>query len=241
MRVPAAVENQIGKLARDSMQLEMDALLAILLPAAASNLKTDGFLDDAGVAVWAAYLKIERGFAKLRRRFIPTYLSAYNKVSKHASLELKRILSVDVGLVIPGYEKMRKQWADEGVELIQASDKLKKRINKVILDNPDVSANALAKLLREVTGIEVRRAELIARDQILKAYGRQQQLRQKRAGVKRYIWTTVKDGKVRRIHQVLEGTTHTWAKPPVAARNGVHSHPGQIYQCRCTPYPILDD
>lgn len=241
MEVPRAVENRTGKTARDSMSKEMDELLGILIPAAVNSLKTDGFLDDVGVTVWAAYLKIQKKFVELRRKLIPSYRTAYDQVSKHVSSELKRVISVDVGLAIPNYSKMREKWADEGVELIKSSDKLRARINRVIKDNPDASAKALSRLLREVTGIETRRAELIARDQILKAYGRQQELRQKRAGIKNYVWTSVKDSRVRKIHALLEGTVHSWGKPPVAAHNGVHSHPGQIYQCRCTPYPILDD
>ena len=122
----------------------------------------------------------------------------------------------------------------------KTSDEIRKRIEKVVVDNPNARVESLTRKIREVADMEVRRARLIARDQTLKAYARLQEVRQRRAGITQYVWTTVTDGRVRKVHQGLEGSVQSWDAPPVAHRNGTRAHPGQIYQCRCTPYPLVE-
>lgn len=80
------------------------------------------------------------------------------------------------------------------------------------------------------------RANLIGRDQINKLNGQLTELRQTNAGVKKYIWRTVGDNRVRDKHAALEGNEYTWEK---GAPGGIH--PGDEIQCRCYAEPVLDD
>ena len=84
------------------------------------------------------------------------------------------------------------------------------------------------------------RAELIARDQVMKMNSRFNQARQQSLGVTRYEWQTVGDDRVRPAHEELEGTEHDWDEPPTDA-DGNTGHAGDCgINDRCTANPILD-
>ncbi len=92
------------------------------------------------------------------------------------------------------------------------------------------------------------RAALIARDQVSKLNGQLTELRQTNAGVKKYRWRTVGDGRVRgtpgtpsenlgkdKNHFKREGKIFLWSDPPP------DGHPGEPILCRCFAEPVLDD
>ncbi len=106
------------------------------------------------------------------------------------------------------------------------------------------------------------RARLIARDQTAKLNGDMTELRQKDAGVTRYVWRTARDERVRGnpsgkypgaspSHWVMEGLECPWDDDTVyitaegkrasrASIGGPDGHPGQTgYSCRCGAEPIL--
>lgn len=80
------------------------------------------------------------------------------------------------------------------------------------------------------------RANLIGRDQINKLNGNLTRLRQENAGVKRYIWRTVGDNRVRDKHAGFDGKEYNWEE---GAPGGIH--PGDEIQCRCYAEPVIDD
>ncbi|WP_406705956.1 phage minor head protein [Sodalis sp.] len=82
----------------------------------------------------------------------------------------------------------------------------------------------------------VKRARLIARDQIGKLTGQMQRYRQQQAGITHYIWHTMEDSRVRHNHALLDGLTLSWDKPPAAAN---YNHPGGDFQCRCYAEPVI--
>lgn len=79
------------------------------------------------------------------------------------------------------------------------------------------------------------RARLIAQDQTLKAHADLARYRLQSVGVKRYIWRTVGDSRVRPEHADRNGSIFSWDKPPSGG------HPGQNYRCRCRAEAIFDD
>lgn len=85
------------------------------------------------------------------------------------------------------------------------------------------------------------RAELLARDQVGKLNAEINQFRLKKLGVKRYIWRTVGDERVRSRHREVNGKTFSWDDPPSVGVNGQRVHPGQDIQCRCFAEPVLDE
>lgn len=85
-------------------------------------------------------------------------------------------------------------------------------------------------------------ATLLARDQTLSFNGQITKQRQEEIGVKRYVWVTSRDERVRPSHRDLNGKEMSWSDPPVVdEKTGRRAHPGQDYQCRCTASPVLDD
>ena len=96
------------------------------------------------------------------------------------------------------------------------------------------------------------KAQLIARDQVLKLNNQITQQRQVSAGIDSYVWTTSKDERVRgrpggvwansqSDHWALDGKTFKWSQPPVTNPvTGERNHPGQDFQCRCVAVPVVD-
>ncbi len=94
-------------------------------------------------------------------------------------------------------------------------------------------ASEMAKEIRERFKISENRAKLIARDQVSKLNGELTQLRQTSLGVKRYIWRTSQDERVRDEHAEREGQEFLWSQPPA------DGHPGEPINCRCTAEPVI--
>jgi SPP1 gp7 family putative phage head morphogenesis protein len=85
------------------------------------------------------------------------------------------------------------------------------------------------------------RATLIARTETARAASVLTQARAQHIGSESYIWTTAGDWKVRPSHRKLGGTVHRWDEPPLSDMPNYHSHPGQIFNCRCVALPIIPD
>jgi SPP1 gp7 family putative phage head morphogenesis protein len=93
----------------------------------------------------------------------------------------------------------------------------------------------LAKQLDERFDFGVKRAKLIARDQVGKLYGQINSQRQKALGIRSFKWRTVGDERVRDEHAALEGLTFEYDNPP---SEGL---PGQPINCRCYAEPVFDE
>jgi hypothetical protein len=73
---------------------------------------------------------------------------------------------------------------------------------------------------------------------VLAEHTRQIEQLARAAGAAAYIWTTMRDSKVRPLHQLLEGTKQRWDDPPLAGLPSFHGHPGEAAgPCRCVPFP----
>lgn len=103
-------------------------------------------------------------------------------------------------------------------------------------DNAGLRVEALRDLLIERGNVSESRAALIARDQTLKLNGSINRIRQTAAGVESYVWSTSGDERVRETHEKQDGETYEWNSPP--AETG---HPGQDFQCRCVPIPVIPE
>lgn len=79
------------------------------------------------------------------------------------------------------------------------------------------------------------RAKFVARDQVATLNGQVTRMRQERVGIKKYIWQTSEDERVRPSHAALNGEIMSWDDPPP------FGHPGMDYNCRCVAIPYLDD
>lgn len=97
-------------------------------------------------------------------------------------------------------------------------------------------ARELSADIEDQIGIASRRAVVIARDQIGKAYGQINASRQQEIGVSRFTWVTSGDERVRPEHERLDGQIYDY--PDGHPTEGL---PGGPVQCRCHADPILED
>lgn len=80
------------------------------------------------------------------------------------------------------------------------------------------------------------RAMLIARDQSSKLNAALTRARHEEAGIKKYMWSTSGDERVRDSHADKEGQIFEYTNPPADT-----GHPGHDFNCRCVAIPVLDD
>lgn len=155
-------------------------------------------------------------------------------------MQAKSALGIDLQ-ADPNVAPMLTSFRDAGVGLIRSLGREKiARVRSILDDTAGDRVEHIAAKIREETQATPARAQLIARDQVLKLNNAVTQARHVAAGVTEYVWRTSRDERVRSRHQELEGTTQAYASPPIVdRRTGRRAHPGGDYQCRCTAEPIL--
>lgn len=95
----------------------------------------------------------------------------------------------------------------------------------------------LVEVVQKVGGVTEKRARLIARDQTAKMSSAFNKVRQIGLGISRYIWSDSHDKRVRHSHHALNGHTCEWEHPPLI--EGEPLNPGEDYNCRCVPIPVI--
>ena len=129
------------------------------------------------------------------------------------------------------------QWQGTNATLIKdaagkAFDRLDERIKATYFQAPG-DRQAMAKMLQDEYGIQNRRLKLIARDQTSKLGGRLTELRQTNLNIKKYIWDSSGDQRVRPSHRDYDQQTFTWE---IGSPEG---HPGTPVNCRCVAIPVI--
>lgn len=168
-------------------------------------------------------------------------------VDDYVKKELGSVLAINLRKDIPGLSTLIDEWRLRNVELIESGIMARSEVVKLkslLSDVSDVIERAYAEglrvedlsdILKQRYGVSNSRANLIARDQILKLNGDINHHRQTTVGITEYTWSTSRDERVRKSHQALQGTRQQWISPPSVG------HPGQDYQCRCVAIPVPPD
>lgn len=209
-----------------------------------ANLLRPDRLDDA----WPD--ELEKNITSLKISLDTEFAIASNlalkygeKVHKWNSREWQKILhsvlGVDVFQSEPWLVNELEGFSKQNVTLISSiKDESVRKIEGIAQRGIQAGTRheEIAKQIREIYGNSKSRARVIARDQISKLNGQLTMNRQKAIGIKRYIWRTSMDERVRPSHQAKEGKTFYWDKPPSDT-----GHPGQDILCRCSAESILDD
>lgn len=186
-------------------------------------------------------------------RIRPAVAGAQRMLESHTHDQLQRVLAIDLNRDLPELRGQRELWYSQHVELIESgilaeAEEVQLRpslladVRRTIIAAHErgLRVEVLAGVLKERYGVAEKRAELIARDQVLKANGRLTRARQEAVGVTQYRWVTARDARVRDAHRALHGTIQSWDAPPPVGK-GRHEHPGGDYQCRCQAVPIAPD
>lgn len=161
----------------------------------------------------------------------------------------KVVLGVDVFAAEPWIVDEVAAFTRENVSFIKSiSDEYLFDVEQIVFRNVKAgnAPSVISRELRDAFNLTQNRAKLIARDQTGKFHSRLTRLRYEGAGLSRYKWRTLLDGRVRDPdHTSLEGTIQEFKNPPVTVttgkRVGERNNPGEDIQCRCWAEPIFED
>jgi SPP1 gp7 family putative phage head morphogenesis protein len=184
------------------------------------------------------------------------------ETARHNRTELNRQFQALIGIDLPGNDPHLADQLDlfraGNVALItRMTDDLRARIGSTLTNaaRQGLRVEEIRAQVQAVAGVSTSRAELIARDQVLKLNGELTQLRHRQAGITRYEWSTSRDERVRGTpggkwptppggggnHYQLEGGIFEWSSPPIVdTRTGRRAHPGEDFQCRCVAVPVIE-
>ena len=151
--------------------------------------------------------------------------------------QVKRVKGFDVFLDTPGLADVLDGFTKDNVRLV-------KSLKRDYLDRIEGSVKRgfraglrheeVAKEIRRETGVVKKRAKLIARDQIASINGELSRSRQTANGIRRFVWRTSGDERVRDEHQALEGQVFSWET------GSPEGFPGQPVNCRCYAEPVFE-
>jgi SPP1 gp7 family putative phage head morphogenesis protein len=119
-------------------------------------------------------------------------------------------------------------------------------VNKVTLHSKQPT---IAEQIQTEYGVSKNRAQLIARDQIAKLNSQITQMQQVDAGIKEYVWRSMKDSRTRACHRELDGKRFSWNNPPeqwyelengIKKYTGQTANPGEYFQCRCAALAVFE-
>lgn len=117
---------------------------------------------------------------------------------------------------------------------------LRKDLNKFVLSG--VRAENLEEIIKHHQDVSENKARFLARQETKLLVAEYRKNRFKQAGVTKYRWSTVLDGRERELHKKLHGRIFSWDNPPIIDEvTGQRGNPGEAYNCRCMAIPIVED
>ena len=185
---------------------------------------------------WRLVVKAGTGLDISESAQLPPNARLYGNVSTPDMLRARFGLGVDVYRAEPWLVPLQANWTAQNVQLIKSiPEQYLSRVETIVRQGvvSGVSGKELAKQISDASGVTLRRANIIARDQTSKANAQLSEYRMKDLGINRYIWTTSHDERVRPSHRALDGKEFSFDKPPS------EGNPGQPVLCRCWARPVF--
>lgn len=216
--IPAEIKTAISVAETRFTQLakKLDERLAQILPEEITDrLKIDDVLDSA---VW----KVEKAVQKSIKGLTVTPTLTKEQREKLVK-EYAENLKLDI-----------KKWTDEEVL------KLRKSVMKSAMAGNRYEA--MVKKIERSYNVSQGKAKFLARQETSLMMSKLKETRYLDAGVNEYIWGCVVGSPahpVRPMHKKLEGKRFSWNNPPIVDENGNRKNPGQDYNCRCFPRPVV--
>ena len=174
--------------------------------------------------------------AELRAQLTGLATGLAGQSRENLELTIKSAIGVDVLASEPWLAAELAQFVETNMKLVESAEaRHMAKIEESVLRSArqGLRHEELATRIRDID--PAANFNLIARDQIGSFNGQLNELRQKDVGVKRYIWRTSGDERVRDEHVDRDGETFSWNEPPE------DGHPGQPINCRCYSEPVLED
>ncbi len=193
------------------------------------------YINEAAVTRQIRWLELVFGDLLSEERIVERINPVAERVSRFAHRELQSIIGIDVSQNVPGVSDHIAEWRRQNVKLIKGGlEDMRGQIDDVFKESlrSGLRVEKVADLLRERFRVSLSRANLIARDQVLKLNGQITRQRQQSVGISQYRWVTSRDERVRPAHRILDGTIQQWDNPPS------EGNPGDAVLCRCIAVPI---
>ena len=117
--------------------------------------------------------------------------------------------------------------------------KLRQELEKMILNGS--SQRTVAKYIQSQKNVSRNKAEFLARNETGLLIAEYQKNRYTQAGISKYKWSTILDGRERLDHKELNGRIFFFNDPPIIDKaTGRKGNPREDYNCRCKAIPIVD-
>lgn len=250
---PSAVEMgyrrdllEITRLARAVLKRRLDSKLPRIFDDARELTRSDSDsrLDDYATVISQVFgeirIEFERAVAPRKRN---ASRKTGQRIAEHSKRELDKQIKAVIGIDILQDESWLSSFidgfVDQNAKLITSIPERYFREIESIVRDAALSGRRhedLADEFEERYDVSESRAALLARDQVSKLNGDITQVRQVRLGIKKFVWSTSMDERVRASHKAHEGKTYDWTKPPADT-----GKPGDDYQCRCVALPDFSD
>lgn len=166
---------------------------------------------------------------------------------------IKKLLSEMAGKQITieydkTYDEMLKLRIRQNVQLIKnATEQTLTNVENIVFDAMTTGQGwaDIQQTLEIQKDIQKDRIKLIARDQTAKTNAALNELGQREAGIKYFMWRTAQDERVRSSHRELNSKIYKWGdieqRLPVIAithNKEVRGYPAQAVNCRCIARPV---
>lgn len=188
---------------------------------------------------WRLIVKAGTGLDISESSALPSGARLYGNVSDPTRIRARFGVGVDVYRSEPWLMPRMENWIAQNTQLIKSvPEQYLTQVQTVLRQGVmnGIAPGALAKEISEKTGVTLRRANIIARDQVSKANSDLSEYRMKDLGVDSYVWNTVHDERVRPTHRLSDGQTYTFKEGSPHAN---HRNPGQEILCRCWARPVF--
>lgn len=187
---------------------------------------------------WRLVVKSGTGITIPAGQSVPYGMTPYGSVSDPNLIRARFGMGIDVYRSEPWLAARQANWVAQNTALIKSIAPQYMTSVETIVRQGVMSGTApkvLAKQIQQASGVTMKRATLIARDQIGKANGELTQHRQMDLGITDYIWDTSHDERVRPAHKARDQKPFKWSDPPS------DGHPGYPVRCRCRALAQFDD
>lgn len=172
----------------------------------------------------------------LNRRDEQAWMQQAREMSRALRDELRRA---------PTGETMRALMAEQVTLIKSIPLEAAERVHRLTIEALEDSTRAaeISKEIQRSGEVAKSRADLIARTEVSRAATSLTEARARAVGSTHYRWVTSGDSDVRPGHRALNGKIFAWNDPPEVNENGriMRHHPGQIWNCRCWPEPIISE
>lgn len=209
---------------------------------------TDTLADImAGLAAFTSELT-KSPTVEAKAREVHAQVSALSGIQ--VAKQVQDVAGVAVPTIVPGGQAAADAFVAGNVALISSIGREQHDKIEALVRQGLASGRGVGDLRADIEqrfDVTRSRAELIARDQTLKAYGQITEARHRSLGIAKFIWRTSGDERVRgnpngkypprsgqHNHWALEGQIFEYGKAP-------YGGPGRDFQCRCTAEPYLDE